>query len=182
MEKTHKFLSQSPERLGFILKGAIKPSWSKLPYSLWGHRGGGMKISLIVSFIFLCFLLEVSPTFAEENIVITLRHFFNVRSSQGVLDYSPMKEDGIPASEHVLIIKSGHCRDDAKDDDGNVYYFYMVDRSKGLKALVTEKTLDPTEDLDEYIYEFVELVKEEMKKDGGPVAIIEKFKKSGGVW
>jgi len=58
----------------------------------------------------------------------------------------------------------------------------MVDRSKGLKALVTAKTLDLTENLDEYIYEFVELVKEEMKKDGGPVAIIEKFKKSGGVW
>jgi hypothetical protein len=141
-----------------------------------------MKYFLIVGFIFICFLSEVSPTFAEENIVITLRNFFNVRNHQGVLDYSPIKEDGIPASEHVLIIKSGHCRDDAKDKDGNVYYFYMVDRSKSLKALVTEKALDPTTDLDEYIFEFVELVKEEMKKDGGPAAIIEKFKKSGGVW
>ena len=58
----------------------------------------------------------------------------------------------------------------------------MVDRTKGLKALITEKALDPIEGLDEYIYEFVELVKEEMRRDGGIVAIIEKFKKVNGVW
>jgi hypothetical protein len=53
----------------------------------------------------------------------------------------------------------------------------MVDRAKGLKALITEKALDPAEELDESIYEFVDLVMEEMRKDGGVVAIIEKFKK-----
>jgi hypothetical protein len=136
----------------------------------------------IIGFVLLCFLSETAPAFTERNIVITLRNFFVSRHSQGFLDYSPMKEDGIPASEHVLIVKSSHCRDDAKDNDGNVYYFYMVDRTKGLKALVTEKVLDPAGDLDEYIFEFTELVKEEMMKDGGPAVIIKKFTKSSGVW
>jgi hypothetical protein len=131
----------------------------------------------IIGIIFLYFPTEVKPTYAEENIVITLRNFFDVGNSRGDFYYTPIKEDGIPASEHILIIKSHHCLDDAKDNDGIIYYFYMVDRSKGLKALITEKALDPTEELDEYIYEFVDLVKEEMRKDGGVVAIIEKFKK-----
>jgi len=131
----------------------------------------------IMSIIFLFFPTEVKTTHAEGNIVITLRNFFDVGNSQGDFYYTPIKEDGIPASEHILIIKSRHCLDDAKDNDGIVYYFYMVDRSKGLKALITEKALDPAEELDESIYEFVDLVKEEMRKDGGVVAIIEKFKK-----
>jgi len=131
----------------------------------------------IIGIIFLFFPTEVKTTYAEENIVITLKNFFDVGNSRGDFYYTPIKEDGIPASEHILIIKSRHCLDDAKDNDGIVYYFYMVDRSKGLKALITEKALDPAEELDESIYEFVDLVKEEMRKDGGVVAIIEKFKK-----
>ena len=119
---------------------------------------------------------EVTSWRNPLNIVITLKNFFDVGNSHGDYYYTPIKENGIPASEHVLIIKSCLCRDDAKDNDGNFYYFYMVDRSKGLKALITEKALDPTEDLDEYIYELAELVKAEMRKDGGIVAIIEKFK------
>lgn len=139
------------------------------------HRRNIRILCSIIGIIFLYFPTEVKPTYAEENIVITLRNFFDVGNSHGDYYYTPIKEDGIPASEHILIIKSRHCLDDAKDNDGIVYYFYMVDRSKGLKALISEKALDPTEELDEYIYEFVDLVKEEMRKDGGIVAIIEKF-------
>jgi glycosylphosphatidylinositol transamidase (GPIT) subunit GPI8 len=136
-----------------------------------------MKFLLMIGFVFLCILSDVMQAPAQGNLVITLRNFFDVRNSQEGFYYSPVKEQGIPASKHILIIKSGHCRDDAKDNAGNTYYFYMFDRSKGLKALVTEKTLDPAEGLDETIQEFVELVKAEIKKDGGIISIIGKFRK-----
>jgi hypothetical protein len=62
------------------------------------------------------------------------------------------------------------------DKKGNEYYFYMVDRSIGLKALITIAELDPVEGLDDKTKEFHEVVKKEIIKDGGINALIEKFK------
>lgn len=54
----------------------------------------------------------------------------------------------------------------------------MVDRPNGLKALISTKELYPVEKFDEKTKKFVELVKKEIRKDGGIEAIIKKFKKS----
>ena len=123
-------------------------------------------------------LTALSSIYAGEEIEITLRNFYDVRTFYGNSEYSPIVEKGIPASKHMLIVKSCHCLDDAKDKKGNVYYFYMVDRPNGLKALISTKELYPVEKLDEKTKKFVELVKEEIRKDGGIEAIIKNFKKS----
>ncbi len=123
-------------------------------------------------------LTALSSIYAGEEIEITLRNFYDVRTFYGNSEYSPIVEKGIPASKHILIVKSCHCLDDAKDKKGNVYYFYMVDRPNGLKALISTKELYPVEKFDEKTKKFVKLVKEEIRKDGGIEAIIKKFKKS----
>ena len=63
------------------------------------------------------------------------------------------------------------------DKKGNEYYFYMFDRSTGLKALITIAELDPVDGLDDKTKEFHEVVKKEIIKDGGIDALIAKFKK-----
>ena len=136
------------------------------------------RIVISVLCIVTCSLTALSSIYAGEEIEITLRNFYDVRTFYGNSEYSPIVEKGIPASKHMLIVKSCHCLDDAKDKKGNVYYFYMVDRPNGLKALISTKELYPVEKLDEKTKKFVELVKEEIRKDGGIEAIIKNFKKS----
>jgi hypothetical protein len=123
-------------------------------------------------------LTPITPVYSGEHIEVTLRNFYEVSGNYGKYKYSQMTEIGIPASEHILIIKSFHCLDNAVDKKGNEYYFYMVDRSIGLKALITIAELDPAEGLDDKTKEFHEVVKKEIIKDGGIDALIEKFKKS----
>jgi hypothetical protein len=123
-------------------------------------------------------LTALSSIYAGEEIEITLRTFFNAGTSNGNYKYSPVVEKGIPVSKHILIVKSCHFLDDAKDKKGNVFYFYMVDRPHRLKALISTKELYPVEKFDEKTKKFVKLVKEEIRKDGGIEAIIKKFKKS----
>ncbi|MHC4458944.1 MAG: hypothetical protein ACYS0I_18035 [Planctomycetota bacterium] len=121
-------------------------------------------------------LTPITPVYSGEHIEVTLRNFYELNGIYGKYKYSQMTEFGIPASEHILIIKSFHCLDNAMDKKGNEYYFYMVDRSIGLKALITTAELDPVEGLDDKIKEFHEVVKKEIIKDGGLGALIEKFK------
>ena len=108
-------------------------------------------------------LSGLSKTYAGENIEVKSQYFFVV-------------EAGIPASEHILIVKSCHYRDDAKDKSGNEYYFYMVDMHNGLKALITALKLEPFQELDDKTKEFCEIVKIEIAKDGGIERLIKKFK------
>ena len=128
--------------------------------------------------IFLFSLLPIKPVYSGEPIEVTLRNFYEIKTYYGKYEYSPITEMGIPASEHILIIKSCHCLDNAVDKRGNKYYFYMVDRSRGLKALITLAELDPVEGLDDKTNEFHKAVKKEIIKDGGIDVLIEKFKKS----
>jgi hypothetical protein len=121
-------------------------------------------------------LVPITPVYAGEYIEVTLRNFYEISSNYGKYKYSQMTEIGIPASEHILIIKSLHCLDNAVDKKGNEYYYYMVDRSIGLKALITMAKLDPAAELDDKTKEFHEVVKKEIIKDGGIDALIEKFK------
>jgi hypothetical protein len=121
-------------------------------------------------------LTPITPVYSGEHIEVTLRNFYEVSGNYGKYKYSQMTEIGIPASEHILIIKSFHCLDNAVDKKGNEYYFYMVDRSIGLKALITIAELDPAEGLDDKTTEFHEVVKKEIINDGGIDALIEKFK------
>ena len=65
----------------------------------------------IMGIIFLYFLTEVTPTYAEENIIITLRNFFDVGKSHGDFDYSPIKEDGI----HLVEYNPEYTIDDIKN-------------------------------------------------------------------
>jgi hypothetical protein len=123
-------------------------------------------------------LTVFSPIYAGENIEVTLRNFFDVKAFYGDFKHFSIVEKGVPVSSHILIVKSCHFLDDARDDKGNDYYFYMVDRPNGLKALISTKELYPVEKLDEKTKEFVQVVKEEIGKDGGIDAIIKKFKKS----
>ena len=128
--------------------------------------------------VVIYFLTGMIPAHAGENIEITLRNFYDINAFHKNFEYSKVKEVGIPVNEHILIIKSCHCLDNATDKNGNEYYFYMVDRPKGLKALISAAQLIPVEKLDDKTWEFYELVKKEIKKDGGIKAIIDKFKKS----
>ena len=121
-------------------------------------------------------LSGLSKTHAGENIEVTSQNFFNVKSYHGYFSFSPILEVGIPASEHILIVKSCHCLDNAEDKNGNEYYFYMVDKHNGLKALITSAILEPFQELDDKTKEFCELVKTEITKDGGIERLIKKFK------
>ena len=136
------------------------------------------RIVILILCIVTYSLTALSSIYAGEEIEITLRNFYDVRTFYGDYEYSPVVEKGIPVSKHILIVKSCHCLDDAKDKKGNVFYFYMVDRPNGLKALISTKELYSVEKFDEKTNKFVKLVKEEIKKDGGIEAIIKKFKKS----
>jgi hypothetical protein len=77
---------------------------------------------------------------------------------------------------NILIVKSCHCLDNAKDKSGNEYYFYMVDMHNGLKALITETKLEPFQELDDKTKEFCEIVRIEIAKDGGIEKLVKKFK------
>jgi hypothetical protein len=121
-------------------------------------------------------LSELSYVYAGENIEVTSKNFFDVKSFYGNFSFSPIVEVGIPASEHILIVKSCHCLDNAEDKSGNEYYFYMVDMHNGLKALITETKLDPFQEIDDKTKEFCEIVKIEIAKDGGIEKLINKFK------
>ena len=127
--------------------------------------------------ILLYTLTWLTAAHAEEFINVIPKNFFEMRNFHGRLQYSSIVEKGIPASEHILIVTSCHCLDDATDKRGNAYYFYMVDRPNGLKALITETQLNPAEKLDEKIRDFLRVVKEEVRKDGGTKSLIEKFKR-----
>lgn len=126
----------------------------------------------------LYFLAIITLAYAGESIEITLRNFLDVRPFNGNYEYSDIKEVGIPVGKHILIVRSCHCLDNATDKKGNHYYFYMVDRPNRLKALITATELNPVGELDEKTREFYELVKQEIKRDGGIEALIEKFRKS----
>ncbi len=112
-------------------------------------------------------LFELAQADADENIKVTLKNFLDVKSFHGKFSSSPVVEAGIPASEHILIVKSCNCLDNAKDKSGNEYYFYMVDHHNELKALITASKLDPFEKLDDNTKDFCEIVKIEIAKDGG---------------
>jgi len=119
-------------------------------------------------------LSAVTPVQSTDTITVTLKNF--VKVDQGIV-YN-ITEEGIPASEHVLIVKNPKYCDDAYDSQGNDYYFYMVDKPAGLKALITEADLQPVENLEEDIKEFTDLVKEEIENDGGVEKIIKTYKES----
>ncbi len=135
----------------------------------------GILFLLVATTLFA--LSGLSKTYAGENIEVTSKNFFDVKSFHGNFSFSPIVEVGIPASEHILIVKkSCHCLDNAKDKSGNEYYFYMVDMHNGLKALITESKLEPFQELDGKTKDFFEIVKIEIAKDGGIEKLIRKFK------
>jgi len=121
-------------------------------------------------------LSGLSKTYADENIEVTSENFLDIKSFHRNFSFSPIVEIGIPASEHILIVKSCHCLDNAKDKSGNNYYFYMVDMHNGLKALITASKIEPFQELDYKTKEFCEIVKIEIAKDGGIEKLIKKFK------
>ena len=137
-------------------------------------KRNGIWFLLVAATLFA--LSGLSKTYADENIEVTSENFFDVKSFHGSFSFSPIVEIGIPASEHILIVKSCHCLDNAKDKSGNDYYFYMVDMHNGLKALITATKLDPFQELDDKTKEFCEIVKIEIAKDGGIEKLIKKFK------
>ena len=134
----------------------------------------GILFLLVATTLFA--LSGLSKTYAGENIEVTSKNFFDVKSFHGNFSFSPIVEVGIPASEHILIVKSYHCLDNAKDKSGNEYYFYMVDMHNGLKALITESKLEPFQELDGKTKDFCEIVKIEIAKDGGIEKLIRKSK------
>ncbi len=127
----------------------------------------------------LYFLIGILPVWADENIEVILKNFHDVKTFQGDFKYSPIVEMGIPAGEHILIVKNCECLDNAVDKKGREFYFYMVDQRNGLKALITAKELDAVDKLDDKTREFLEVVRNEIKKDGGIEALIKKFSKPG---
>lgn len=127
--------------------------------------------------ILFSLLLTASTLHGGEWIEVTLRNFAHAKNSHGTFVYSPIVEQGIPAKEHILVVKSCRCLDDARDKQMNDYYFYMVDHSAGLKALITPAKLKPFKGLDEQVREFVQVIEEEIKKDGGIDSLIKKFKR-----
>ena len=138
-----------------------------------GKRNGILFLLVAVT---LFTLPGLSKTYADENIEVTSENFFDVKSFHGNFLFSPIVEVGIAASEHILIVKSCHCLDNAKDKSGNEYYFYMVDMHNGLKALITASKIEPFQELDDKTKEFCEIVKIEIAKDGGIEKLIKKFK------
>ncbi len=137
-------------------------------------KRNGILLLLVAATLFA--LSGLSKTYADENIEVTSENFFDVKSFHGNFSFSPIVEIGIPASEHILIVKSCHCLDNAKDKNGNHYYFYMVDMHNGLKALITASKIEPFQELDDKTKEFCEIVKIEIAKDGGIDKLIKKFK------
>ena len=127
--------------------------------------------------IILLFLIGILPVWADENIEVILNNFHNVKTFQGDFKPSPIVEVGIPASEHILIVKNCDCLDNAVDKKGREFYFYMVDQANGLKALITATELNAVVKVDDKTREFLEVVKKEIKKDGGIEALIKKFSK-----
>ena len=125
--------------------------------------GKKIEILFLLAATTLSALSGLSKTNAGGKIEVTSQNFFIV-------------EAGIPASEHILIVKSCHCLDNAKDKSGNEYYFYMVDMLSGLKALITASKLEPYQELDDKTKEFCKIVKIEIAKDGGIERLINKFK------
>jgi hypothetical protein len=61
----------------------------------------------------------LSKAYAGDNIEVTLKNFYDVKSFHGNFSFSPIVEKGIPASQHILIVKSCHCLDNAKDKNGS---------------------------------------------------------------
>ena len=141
-------------------------------------RNNRRTASVIIG-ITLYFLIGILPVWADENIEVILKNFHDAKPFQGDIKYSPIVEKGIPASEHILIVKNCRCLDNAVDKKGREFYFYMVDQPNGLKALITSKELDAVDKLDDKTREFLEVVKSEIKKDGGIKALIKKFSKPG---
>ena len=133
-------------------------------------------VSVIIG-LTLYFLIGILPVWADENIEVILKNFHDVKTFQGDFKYSPIVEMGIPAGEHILIIKNCECLDNAVDKKGREFYFYMVDLPNGLKALITASELDAVDRLDDKTREFLEVVRNEIKKDGGIDALIKKFSK-----
>ena len=133
-------------------------------------------VSAIIG-ITLYFLIGILPVWADENIEVILKNFHDVKTFEGDFKYSPMVEMGIPAGEHILIVKNCECLDNAVDKKGNEFYFYMVDLPNGLKALITATELEAVDKLDDKTREFLEVVTSEIKKDGGIEALIQKFSK-----
>ena len=127
--------------------------------------------------IILLFLIGILPVWADGNIEVILRNFHDVRTFHGDFKHSPIVEVGIPASEHILIVKNCDCLDNATDKKGREFYFYMVDQANGLKALITATELDAVDKLDDKTREFLEVVKNEILKDGGIEVLIKKFSK-----
>jgi hypothetical protein len=138
--------------------------------------GKRIGILLLLVATTLTALFGLSNAYAGENIEVTSKNFFDIKSFHGKFSFSPIVEVGIPVSEHILIVKSCHCLDNAKDKSGNEYYFYMVDMHNGLKALITETKLEPFQELDDKTKEFCEIVRIEIAKDGGIEKLVKKFK------
>jgi hypothetical protein len=137
-------------------------------------KRNGILFLLVAATLFT--LSGLSRTYADENIEVTSENFFDVKSFHGSFSFSPIVERGIPASEHILIVKSCHCLDNAKDKSGNSYSFYMVDMHNGLNAFITASKIEPFQELDDKTNEFCEIVKIEIAKDGGIEKLIKKFK------
>jgi hypothetical protein len=135
--------------------------------------GKRIGILLLLVATTLTALFGLSNAYAGENIEVTSKNFFDIKSFHGKFSFSPIVEVGIPVSEHILIVKSCHCLDNAKDKSGNEYYFYMVDMHK---ALITETKLEPFQELDDKTKEFCEIVRIEIAKDGGIEKLVKKFK------
>jgi hypothetical protein len=90
-------------------------------------------------------------------------------------DFPGVVEEGIPVDKHIVLVENCRFLDDATDDDGTVYYFYMVDHNIHVKILITRKELVPIAELDQRTKEFVEDVKKEIEKDGGVDVLIARF-------
>jgi hypothetical protein len=136
------------------------------------------KMVPVVFIAIILFLLVTgkTPFYANGTIEIILKNFYDMGSFQENNKNSRIVEVGIPAGKHILIVKSCQCLDDARDKNGNAYYFYMVDQINGLKALITDGDLDPVGNLDTKTRKLCKIVEREIQNDGGIKAIINKFK------
>ena len=122
---------------------------------------------------------NIKPSEPEKTtITITLKNFVEIKQEKAY----PIREEGVPASEHILIVEEPRFMDDATDEQGNEYYFYIVDKPAGLKALITEYDLTPVENLDGNMKEFTELVQYNIEQDGGVENIIKKFEKKPSLY
>jgi hypothetical protein len=135
-----------------------------------------MMTAVFLSIILFLLVTGKMPLYAEGTIEIILKNFYDMDSLHGNNKNPHIVEVGIPAGKHILIVKNCQCLDDARDKNGNAYYFYMVDQINGLKALITEGDLDPVGNLDTKTRKFCNIVEREIQNDGGIKAIINKFK------